>query len=104
MIWAKSGIAHPGAAENFGRTRIQPTPFNLPEVIPPVARIGTQPSAQFPRPEILTAPRGLLKSGTPEILPPSDIPIHPPGSASRNYDENLYPKGSKYGKKPNEKK
>ena len=104
MIWAKSGIAHPGAAENFGRTRIQPNEFNLPEVIPPVARIGTQPSVQFPRPEILTAPRGLLKSGTPEILPPSDIPIHPPGSASRNYDENLYPKGSKYGKKPNEKK
>jgi hypothetical protein len=83
---------HPGAAPEFSSERIAPTQFRTPEIIPPQARIAGPQG-------IRTAPRALLHSGAPEELPESSVRIHPPGSAHAIFDEDLYPRGSKFGRK-----
>jgi hypothetical protein len=83
---------HPGVASEFSSERPAPTQFRAPEILPPEMRIAGPEG-------IRTAPRGLLSPGAPEHLPESAVRIHPPGSAHGIFDEDLYPRGSKFGRK-----
>jgi hypothetical protein len=79
MLWNRAP-SHPGAAEGFGRTRIQPSTFARPEIIPPRARIaGTEGIRNVPRgllPEPANEPLQRVETGSPRRKSP--MRLRPP--------------------------